>query len=160
MDATVQVRRARGGDVVRLLPLCVEHAAFERLPHDLAHAADALAAALDAAPPSLHAWLAECDGEPVAYATATFDFSTFAAARYLHLDCLYVREGWRNRAIGQQLWEAVRAFALASGCRQMQWQTPDWNADAARFYLRQGAREARKRRYVLALDVASPGPPA
>ena len=158
MDTAVRVRRAYGGDLARLLPLCVEHAAFERLHHALDHAAADLAAALDATPARLHAWLAECGGEPVAYATASLDFSTLAASRYLHVDCLFVRDGWRNRAIGQQLWQALHDFAQASGCRQMQWQTPEWNVAAARFYQRLGARESHKRRYVLALDAGMPRP--
>jgi GNAT superfamily N-acetyltransferase len=159
MDAVVRVRRAGGADIGRLLPLCAEHAAFERLPHALDHAAADLAAALDDTPAPLHAWLAECGDKPVGYATASVDFSTLAAAHYLHLDCLFVREGWRNRAIGRQLWQALHDFALALDCRQMQWQTPEWNTGAARFYLRLGACELRKRRYVLALDATMPPPP-
>lgn len=152
MQAPVCVRRAVGADFARLRPLCIAHAAFERIPHALADGADALATALDATPARLHAWLAESDGAAVGYATASVDFSTLAAAPYLHMDCLYVDDGWRDRAIGVQLWQAVRDFALASGCSAVQWQTPDWNEAAARFYLRLGAKETRKRRYVLALE--------
>jgi GNAT superfamily N-acetyltransferase len=151
MDVAVLVRRACGADVPRLLPLCVEHADFERLPHALDRAAE-LAAALDAAPPPLHAWLAECSDAAVGYATANLDFSTLAAARYLHMDCLFVREGWRARAIGRQMWRALHDFARSSGCRQIHWQTPEWNLDAARFYLRLAACEQRKRCDVLTLD--------
>jgi GNAT superfamily N-acetyltransferase len=68
------------------------------------------------------------------------------------MDCLYVREAWRGRGVGHQLWKAVHAFARAQGCRTMQWQTPEWNVDAARFYRRLGALEAIKRRYVLTLE--------
>lgn len=153
----VTVRRVAGDATDRLVPLCLEHAAFERIPHALANRMDALAAALDAAPPRLHAWLAEHAGEAVGYATASLDFSTLAAAPYVHMDCLYVCEGWRGRAIGQLLWRSVRGFALASGCTAMQWQTPEWNEGAARFYLRLGAHESRKRRYALALDGAARG---
>ena len=156
MDGAVRVRRASGADIALLLPLCVEHAAFERLPHDPERAGAALAVALDARPAPLHAWLAACGGETVGYATASLDFSTLSALRYLHMDCLYVREAWRGRAIGRQLFASLRAFARASGCRQVQWQTPEWNAAAARFYVRLGARETRKRRYLLPLDAALP----
>jgi GNAT superfamily N-acetyltransferase len=148
----VGVRRACGCDVPRLLPLCIEHAAFERLPHGLDGRSATLAAALDATPPRLHAWLAYSGERAVGYATATVDFSTLAGAPYLHMDCLYVREGWRGRAIGQRLHRALRAFAVDGGCQAMQWQTPEWNEAAARFYLRLGARETLKRRYVLPLD--------
>lgn len=145
------MRHATGADLAQLVPLCIEHAAFERLPHGLGEHADALAAALDATPARLHAWLALHAGDAVGYATATFDFSTLGGAPYLHMDCLYVRESWRNRAIGKRLWQALHSFALGAGCRVMQWQTPSWNEAAARFYRRLGARETLKRRYELPL---------
>lgn len=87
----------------------------------------------------------------IGYASATLDFSTLDQATYLHMDCLFVRDAWRGHGIGRLLWNAVHAFAGERGCRNMQWQTPEWNIDAARFYRRLGAREMIKRRYVLAL---------
>jgi hypothetical protein len=47
---------------------------------------------------------------------------------------------------------AVIVAARDAGCVQVQWQTPDWNVDAARFYRRAGAVERAKRRFVLSLD--------
>ena len=151
-DDAVRFRRVYGTDLARLLPLCLEHAAFERLPQALAERSGALVAALDGQPPRLRAWIAECRNEVVGYATASIDFSTLDAAPYLHMDCLYVRERWRGRRIGARLWQALRAFALDAGCTAMQWQTPEWNEAAARFYLRLGAVESRKRRYLYRLD--------
>jgi hypothetical protein len=49
------------------------------------------------------------------------------------------------------LFEAVRAFARTCDCAAMQWQTPAWNEDAARFYRRLGPREKLKRRFTLPL---------
>ena len=40
----------------------------------------------------------------------------------------------------------------AVGIDEIQWQTPEWNADAARFYRRLGATETVKRRFALELD--------
>jgi len=146
----VQVRRADAGDIDLLLPLCAEHAAYEQLAYSTDAGIDDLARAL--ATGRLHAWMA-MDGETaVGYASATLDFSTLDRTIYLHMDCLFVRDGWRGSGIGQLLWDALRAFACTQGCRNMQWQTPDWNADAARFYQRLGATENRKRRYVLSLE--------
>jgi len=146
------IRRATGSDLAALLPLCVEHAAYERIVHALGDRADALASALDADPPSVRAWMAWIDGQAVAYATATIDFSTLEAATFLHMDCLYVREAWRGRGVGLQLLETLRAFADSCGCSAMQWQTPAWNEQAAHFYRRLGADEKPKQRFTLMLD--------
>lgn len=148
----VVLRRADSADIGILLPLCAEHAAFERLACPADQRVDALVAALDARPPRLHAWLAFAGNEAVGYASATLDFSTLDRATFLHMDCLYVRNDWRNRAIGRQLWQLLHDFARAHGCHTVQWQTPEWNTAAARFYRRLGAREQIKRRYTLALD--------
>lgn len=150
MAAPVQIRRATATDAALLLPLCAEHAAYERLDHASNDGVGELARALGTAP-TLHAWIAEAGDTTVGYASATLDFSTLDRATYLHMDCLFVREGWRGHGAGRLLWEAVHAFASERGCRNMQWQTPEWNIDAARFYRKLGARESVKRRYVLPL---------
>lgn len=146
------VCRADASNVETLKVLCAEHAAYERLPHSADTRTDALAAALDDMPPRLHAWIARIGDEAIAYASATVDFSTLDGATYLHMDCLYVRKDWRGHAIGLRLWEALRTFAQSHGCQAMQWQTPSWNVDAARFYRRLGAIESTKLRYRFPLD--------
>lgn len=152
MEAPVLLRRACGADLPALLPLCAEHAAYEGLAYDAAARHANLMTALDSSPPLLHAWLASIDGEDVGYASATVDFSTLDRAAFVHLDCLYVRAGWRGRAIGLRLWQAAHALATQLGCRQMQWQTPDWNVAATRFYRRLGTQEMIKRRFTFAVE--------
>ena len=147
----VTILRAARTHVPELMSICAEHAAFERLPHVPGAGADALADALQGSPPQLYAWLAYMDEAVVGYASATTDFSTLDRATYLHMDCLYVRSGWRNGAIGQRLWGRVLGLAGSLGCTAIQWQTPSWNEGAARFYRRLGASESAKLRYVLPL---------
>lgn len=150
MQTPAHIRRAGAADLRRLLPLCAEHAAYERLAYSTDGGEDELARGLRTG--RLHAWIAMDASTAIGYVSATLDFSTLDRATFLHMDCLYVREAWRGRGVGHQLWKAVHAFARAQGCRNMQWQTPEWNVDAARFYRRLGAMEAIKRRYVLTLE--------
>lgn len=65
------------------------------------------------------------------------------------MDCLYVCADARGAGVGRMLFDVVVAHARASGRAELQWQTPAWNTDAARFYRRAGAAEAAKLRYVL-----------
>jgi GNAT superfamily N-acetyltransferase len=146
------IRPAAPTDIAAVLPLMAEHAAFERLDYMQQARLDMLPAALVTTPPRLYLWLAQVDDAIVGYASATLDFSTLDRATYLHMDCLFVRTGWRGHGIGRGLWHRLRDFAYARGCLNMQWQTPDWNEDAARFYRRLGAKEWLKRRYTLRLD--------
>jgi GNAT superfamily N-acetyltransferase len=75
---------------------------------------------------------------PVGYATVTIDTSTFTGERFVHLDCLFVTEGARNAGVGRRMMELVEVFARDRGIRQIRWQTPEWNTDAQRFYVRHG----------------------
>lgn len=149
--ADVQIRRVSAADVESLLPLCAEHAAYERLVYSAQGGVETFVRALTGDSPKLYAWMAMHDDVAAGYASATLDFSTLDRATYVHMDCLFVRDGWRGHGVGRQLLDAVHAFACARGCRTMQWQTPEWNTDAARFYKRWGATEMIKRRYVLRL---------
>ena len=83
--------------------------------------------------------VARSAGEIVGYASMTVDFSTWHGRRWCHLDCLFVRAEERSRGIGGRLLAGVRTHAADSGFLWIEWQTPDWNREAIRFYLREGA---------------------
>ena len=153
------IRAVVPNDLDALLALCDEHARYERagsIAVENPGLKARLSSLLFADPPRLWAWIAEDRSGPLGYASASSEVSTWRASEYVHLDCLYLRDGQRGRGIGAALLRAVIAHARALGASQLQWQTPDWNQDAARFYRRHGASEAFKRRYTLDLDT----PPA
>jgi GNAT superfamily N-acetyltransferase len=150
------VRAAEPTDALALVPLCAAHAAHERLPYSAAGHAESLRAAL--ASGQLHAWLLEQGGSAVGYASLTLDFSTLSGQHFAHLDCLYLAPAARNRGGGLALLQAAQAYARLQGCTTLQWQTPDWNHDAMRFYVRIGATGCTKQRYTLALAAADEQP--
>ena len=141
-----RVRQATPADATVIAQLCHAHAAYERAEYSNAGHAQRLAAALQRG--ELHGWLALRDGEPVGYATATVDFSTFSGYRYLHLDCLYLATHARGLGLGRELLLAVRRFGVTKACTNLQWQTPAWNQRAMRFYDRTGAQRYVKQRYI------------
>lgn len=130
-----------------LAEMCAEHAAYESGETELGgEGIQRLEQALFAPSPRAWCWIAEV-GQPLGYACATLEFSTWRAREFMHMDCLYVREGHRGDGIGRQLFEAVRNEAVRHGLSEMQWQTPEWNVRAAAFYGRLGASESAKRRF-------------
>ena len=143
------VRAAVPADASALAPLCAAHATYERLPYQEAGHVQRLQVALSSG--QLHVWLSERDGIAVGYASVTLDFSTLSGQRFAHLDCLYLAPATRGSGGGYALMRAVQAFATEQGCTELQWQTPDWNHDAMRFYARLGARGSAKQRYTLNL---------
>lgn len=130
-----------------MLPLIRSHAAFEGGEARITVAA--LRSALDQRPSGFAAWVAAQAGAFVGYATATLEFSTWTGRPFLHLDCLFVDEGRRGSGIGVALLDAARAHAAEQEIAEVQWQTPEWNDDAIRFYLREGASVLSKARFTL-----------
>ncbi len=149
MAADIVIRRAQPADMAPLVALCVEHAAYEGIILEYGPDPSALHAALfsDAAP--LICWVVECAGDLLGYATATQEFSTWQAAYYLHMDCLYLKPEGRSRGLGKQLARTLANDALRLHCNSMQWQTPVTNVDAAVFYRRIGAQSKDKLRFYL-----------
>jgi GNAT superfamily N-acetyltransferase len=132
-----------------LVPLCAAHAEFERLPYDGRGHAQRLHAALSSG--QLHAWLLERDRIALGYASVTVDFATLSGRPFAHLDCLYLIPRARGQGGGQALMQVVRAYAVGHGYEELQWQTPQWNHSAARFYAQLGATASAKQRFTLSL---------
>lgn len=137
-----------------LVELCAEHAAYEGAEYDPRGKAHRLSLALFSDPPRLHAWVAERGGQAVGYATASREYSTWDAAEYVHMDCLYLREDARGLGIGRDLVRAVAELARGFGCGRVEWQTPEWNGRAIAFYGRAGAAGKRKVRFALRTEGA------
>jgi GNAT superfamily N-acetyltransferase len=116
VSVAAEVRPVRPSDMAVLVAMCDEHARHERAPYRCAGKAEALSQALFCATPRLHGWVADAAGELVGYATATLEFSTWQGGAFVHMDCLFVREGWRGHGIGAALLQAVGDFARRSGC--------------------------------------------
>jgi GNAT superfamily N-acetyltransferase len=151
LDSTGGVREARLEDLPALAHLCAEHAKYERATFLRHGAVEQWTAAIFAAPRRLRVWVVEADAQLVGYASAAPEYSTWGVGDYLHMDCLFVRANHRGRGVGAELLQAVFAAARAEGFAQVQWQTPQWNAEAIRFYSRHGAVSVPKCRFVLPL---------
>ena len=146
----VVIRPVEAGDLDSVIRLCADHAAYEKSAVQLDGKTDLLSRVIFSAEPRLWCFVAEADGAIAGYATCTRDFSTWRAAEYLHMDCLYVAPGFRNAGIGGEMMRALSRHAGALGCATVEWQTPAWNADAVRFYERLGAEATEKMRFAWA----------
>ncbi|MCY0934063.1 GNAT family N-acetyltransferase [Streptomyces sp. H34-S4] len=65
------------------------------------------------------------------------------------MDCLYLTEEARGHGLGAALMDEVAALARGLGLGHVEWQTPDWNEGAIRFYDRLRATGKPKLRYAL-----------
>lgn len=144
------VRRARVEDLADVVALIGEHAVYEKADPPAPGLEERLRPLLFGQPePRLRCLVAELDRVVVGYATCSAEVSTWDGAEYLHMDCLFLRDGHRGLGIGELLMDAVREEARALGLGHVQWQTPVWNDGAIRFYGRIGATSKDKRRFFL-----------
>ncbi|WP_218155223.1 GNAT family N-acetyltransferase [Chitinophaga sp. YR627] len=145
------IRPCHENDLDKLLDLCQLHADYEKAAYNPEGKKQRLKTALFSAAPQLNCLVADVAGDIIGYATYTFDFSTWDAARFIYLDCLYLEEAYRSYGIGQVLMEKVATIGKAENCINMQWQTPDFNERAIQFYKRIGGIGKDKVRFTLPL---------
>jgi len=147
------IRQATPADLPELVELCAEHAAYERSEFEPAGKEHALHGMIFASDARLNCIVAEDAGKLIGYATFSVECSTWDAAYYMHMDCLFLRPTARNKGIGKELMKRIAQRALELGVTRMQWQTPSFNVDAVRFYDRLGP--LKKEKYRLFLDEAA-----
>jgi GNAT superfamily N-acetyltransferase len=146
---TPTVRRARPEDTSQLFDLIRAHAAFERSSASIT--ASDLARLLHGKRPPVQLFVAERTTRIVGYAALTIDYSLWRASRWAHLDCLFVDEAERGKGTGGLLLECLTEAARSLRADRLEWQTPQWNHNAMRFYRRQNAVEESKARFHLEL---------
>lgn len=147
------IRACEPKDLITLVHLCAKHAAYEKSAYSETDQAEKLHRAIFSDHAPLHCWVVESDSDIVGYATYTFDFSTWSAGYFMHVDCLYLEEAVRGRGIGEKIMRNLVAEAKRRSCVNIQWQTPVFNKSAIRFYCRMGASPLEKQRFTLLLPV-------
>lgn len=133
------LRAAVPADAPIIAALVRELAAYEKLDAEVVSDAALLAAALFGATPRVFCDMAVWAGEPAGLALWFYDFSTFQGRHGLYLEDLFVRPGFRGRAIGKRLLARLARRCLAEDLGRLTWSVLDWNRPAIDFYLAQGA---------------------
>lgn len=147
LTTNMKIRAVRSEDIETIVQLCGEHAVFEQAVFDPTNKTALLHKHLVGNDSTLKCFVAEIYGEVVGYASFTKQFSTWEAAYYVYLDCLYLKEKTRGHGVGCRMMDEVKAYARSENCRMVQWQTPDFNLSAIRFYQRLGAVAKTKQRF-------------
>ncbi len=146
---TPTIRFARPEDMNTLIDLCEAHAHYEMADYDKHGKAKGLARDLFTDNPRLFCLVVERDRSLIGYATYMKQYATWDASDYVYMDCLFVSEGQRGQGLGQRLMERIQEETRKLGCSLIQWQTPDFNTGAIRFYKRLGAHAKTKERFFL-----------
>lgn len=146
------IREFQESDLKQLIVLCARHAAHEKAIYNAEGKEILLKNALLCDNPTLHCWIVTVNGQMAGYVTYTFDFSTWEARYFLHLDCLYLEKEFRGLGIGSRIITNLIDVARRKNCINLQWQTPVFNESAIRFYERTGGIATDKKRFVLPIE--------
>ncbi|KFF07535.1 GNAT family N-acetyltransferase [Flavobacterium reichenbachii] len=145
------IRNCQITDLPKLVILCQKHAAFEKAVFYPEEKEEGLKKALFNEHPKLFCLVVATKETIVGYVSYTYDFSTWDAAAFLYMDCLFLEEEARSFGIGEVLIEKLKEKAAENNCVNIQWQTPQFNTRAIKFYNRIGAKGKDKVRFTLNL---------
>ncbi len=151
------IRPATPPDIEAIITLCEEHAGFEGKAYNRDRKAERLAKLLFADQPQMFCLVVETPAGVVGYATYMVELSTWDAANYMHMECLFLRPEVHGRGIGTQIIQRIAQEAQQHDCVEIQWQTPQFNTPAIAFYKRIGATSRDKVRFYLAPGVIANG---
>jgi GNAT superfamily N-acetyltransferase len=143
------IRPCEEKDLPDLVKLCKAHAEYEKSEYLVDGKEQGLREGVFGDPKRLHVWIVEVDGKPEGFTSFTFDFSTWEASSFLYMDCLYLNEICRGKGIGTEIMNRIRKVAKEKNCVNIQWQTPEFNAMAIRFYVGLGSVGKQKMRFFM-----------
>ena len=147
----MKIRNAIKEDVPQIIELCKAHAAYEQSNYKIEGKSENLIKYLFKESNGLQCLVVEQDEVLVGYTTFIKQFSTWDADYYLYLDCLFLKEETRGIGIGKQLMLKVKEYAVSENCIAVQWQTPEFNKRAIKFYKNLGAKSLSKERFTWGL---------
>ena len=145
------IRSCEIADLPKLVILCQKHAEYEKADYSPEGKEEKLKNAIFSKNPKLFCLVVAAKETIVGYLSYSFDFSTWDAATFMYMDCLFLEEEARSFGIGKVLIEKLKEIAAENNCINIQWQTPEFNTRAIKFYNRIGAKGKDKVRFTLSL---------
>lgn len=138
--SVLSIRPAKPGDEALIFALLHELADYEELLDKFRITKAVITRDYLSADPRCHCDLAFEGDAPAGIATWYWIYNSFAAARSIYLEDLFVRQALRGRGYGKALLSHLAKTALDEGAGGVQWSVLDWNKPSIEFYERLGAR--------------------
>ena len=137
--AEFQIRPARPGDADLILALLHELAVYEKLTDKFKITSQIIARDYFSEHPLIYCDLLFEDGAAAGIAAWHWTYSSFAAARALYLEDLFVRPQYRGRGYGRALLAHLAQTTVKADAIRMEWSVLPWNKPSIEFYELLGA---------------------
>ncbi|PHR71204.1 MAG: GNAT family N-acetyltransferase [Lutibacter sp.] len=145
----IKIRFTKEEDINQIIDLCEAHANYEQCEYEKDGKAERLSNSLFSDNPKLFCLVVEKENQLIGYATYMKQYSTWDANEYIYMDCLFMNENARGHGLGENLVRRIQEEGKKLNCNLIQWQTPDFNVRAIKFYRRIGAKSKEKERFFL-----------
>jgi GNAT superfamily N-acetyltransferase len=129
-----RIRRAIPADAAAITAMIHGLADFERAAEQCTVNETQISTALFNERPTLHAHVAEVDGEVAAMALWFLNFSTWDGVEGVYLEDLYVRSQFRRLGLARGLLAALARECVDNGYTRLSWAVLNWNTDAIALY--------------------------
>ncbi|MEE9432352.1 MAG: GNAT family N-acetyltransferase [Melioribacteraceae bacterium] len=149
MTADIKIRFAKKEDVNEIIDLCEAHAHYEKAIYNRKGKVQQLEKDLFVKNPKLFCLVVESKNRLLGYATYMKQYATWDTCEYIYMDCLYIEEIARSLGIGEMVVRRIQEEGKKLNCKLIQWQTPDFNTRAIKFYNRIGSTSKSKQRFFL-----------
>jgi GNAT superfamily N-acetyltransferase len=137
------IRAAAKGDEDAIVALLKELAEYEKIADRFKLTEAAVECDMIGPQACCSCEIAWFGAEPVGVMTWYAIYSSFASARGLFLEDLYLRPGYRGRGFGKAMLAHLARRAASEGARYIDWFVLDWNRRSIAFYESLGAGPVR-----------------
>jgi len=141
---TEKIRRAVPEDSADITAMIHGLAEFERAPDQCTVTEKQVSTALFGNSPTVHAHVAQVNGEVAAMALWFLNFSTWDGVAGIFVEDLFVRPGFRRRGLARALLAALAAECRDNGYTRLSWAVLHWNSGAIALYDEIGAQPQRE----------------
>lgn len=130
------IRKAHYSDLEEIFKLVKELAKYENAPEEVTATIETYQRCFQEG--TFDSIVALDDQKIVGTCIYYMTFSTWKG-KMLYLEDFVVKEGYRQKGIGQLLYDQFIATARESNCALVKWQVLDWNEPAIQFYKKNNA---------------------
>lgn len=136
--AKMIIRKGKKEDMIAVLELIMELAAFEKEPDAVVVTVEDLERDGFGENPLFYTFIAIIEEQIAGMALYYYRYSTWKG-RTIHLEDLIVKEKRRGAGVGYALYKEVITQGKKDGVRRIEWNVLDWNTPAIDFYKKTGA---------------------
>lgn len=83
--------------------------------------------------------LVEFENKIIGFCLYFYTFSTFCGRTNMYLEEIFLKENYRGRGFGKEIFKVLVDIALSEGCHRFEWVCLDWNTSSIEFYKKIGA---------------------